>query len=438
MGKKSRKWIKANAETAAQIDVARARRARDERTGGSLKARAASELFVLDKTPGGSAPARKRDRMLHVERVLQPNPHIKPVKLEKPRSAKKPPLKMSKVRAARRAGRGTGRVRARVECAGAVRAAAHRSPTPNRPRARAPRGALRVTVQSAPKRAPVPQPKRKLPVQYGFDAWGDGGAEEAAEPAAAQAEAPPLAPPARPRPPPTPEPSLVPAVEVAAPGLSYNPTPEAHQAALRTALASELRRQRKGVQYAGERPRNVESIDQIGDVAGADEAEEEGADAPGRAPHREVERKTKAERNRLQRKRATRRAVEAAARQRALDKQLKRVQQIAKELSAEEKARAAEKAAKPVPPEKVAGVPKRLGRVKRKADPWRVLLSDELPSSLRALPAPPTDLLAERLRNATQRNLVEARLPVRKRRKYERKTYTKKGFKEEDWQNIAS
>lgn len=261
--------------------------------------------------------------------------------------------------------------------------------------------------------------------------------------------------PVNPRAPPRPEPSLASAVDVLAPGASYNPTYGAHQALLQNALTRELEREAAKRRYAhAHAPRDVEETNQVGE--GEDEEGGEGAGGGGadggedgadgedggegalvrdaRAAHA-AERKTRTERNKLARRKAHAISEEGRQRAKALDKQLKRVAAIARELDASERAAREAAASRPRRPEELLGVPKKLGKFKQRAEPWAALLSDELPSSLRTLP-PTNDLLSDRFRSATKRNLLEPRMAQSRKRRYALKEYTAKGFKETDWQKL--
>jgi nucleolar protein 53 len=289
----------------------------------------------------------------------------------------------------------------------------------------------------------APQPARHTPQTFAYDAWGaDDAALVDIYTSTGQL--------VNPRAPPRPEPSLARAVEVVAAGASYNPTYDAHQLLLQSALDSELERQAAKMRYAhAHAPRAVDELNQVGDgeTAGADDDdddddEEEGAAGEGedaavvaRRDARVAERKSKTERNRLARKRAHEVKETERLRSKELDKQLNRAAHIAKEIEAEVQAKAAAEAAKPMRPEQLLGVPKKLGKFKQRSEPWAALLTEELPSNLRTLP-PTNNLLSDRFRSVHKRNLMEPRMKQTKKRKYALKEYTKKGFKEEDWQKL--
>lgn len=84
MAKKKSKWIKANADTARELEAARDRRDRDARTGGSLRGAADGSLFAIDKVKGGSRLLFKKDGLLTSVRMTMPGPHIKPFKTARP------------------------------------------------------------------------------------------------------------------------------------------------------------------------------------------------------------------------------------------------------------------------------------------------------------------------------------------------------------------
>ncbi|KAJ1616196.1 ribosome biogenesis protein Nop53/GLTSCR2 [Pavlovales sp. CCMP2436] len=393
MAKKKSKWIKANAETAKQISEARESRDRNARTGGSLRAASDGLLFAIDKTKGGARMSGKtRDALLTSVRATMTGTNIKPVQPERMRKAD---YKL-------------------------------------------------VPSKYGIKRASVPQPKRHETTQYGFDAWGadaDGMAAPTVELHTGTGQLLNL------RAPPRPEPSLARAVEVIAAGGSYNPTYEAHQSLLQSALGKEMQRQAAKDRYADAKgPANVDNLDLIGTLepgnegatAGGEESDGdddgEGAREGGNAETMD-DRKSKTVRNKEARVRAHLAAQSEAAKAKALDKQLKRVVHIARELDAEVKAKAKAEAAKPKRIEQVLGVPKKLGKFRVRSEPWAALLSDELPDSMRRLP-PTNNLLADRYLQVSKRNLMEPRMVRTKKRKYELKEYTRKGFKEADWKKL--
>jgi hypothetical protein len=85
MAKKKSKWIKANAETARELDASRERRDREERTGGSLRAKTDGLLFAIDRTKGGAREAKVRDGLLTSVRRTMVGTNTKPAKLAHPR-----------------------------------------------------------------------------------------------------------------------------------------------------------------------------------------------------------------------------------------------------------------------------------------------------------------------------------------------------------------
>ncbi|KAJ3188774.1 hypothetical protein HDU85_004488 [Gaertneriomyces sp. JEL0708] len=285
---------------------------------------------------------------------------------------------------------------------------------------------------------PQPQKKAAQKEQKAYDVWSE--AAETEDPNDYLAPAKPVAP----KKPKLPEPVLksAPAVEVVAPGASYNPSFEAHQAALREAVDAEVKKEeeKEGTRLKLTYPPELDAIDDETFFPSDDEEEESDAeptnevDEDGLAHTASVtaDRKTRAQRNREQRLAEQKREEMARVEQKKLEKQINRLGEIKKIISKEEREKeqkAAERAQKLA--EKAKADPGRLGPHHFKPLPTDVSLTETLPDSLREL-APEGNLFRERFVSLQKRALVEARVPVGKRLKFRRKeveTHDYKRFK---------
>ncbi|XP_066840736.1 ribosome biogenesis protein NOP53 [Anser cygnoides] len=246
------------------------------------------------------------------------------------------------------------------------------------------------------------------------------------------------------------KPSQVPAVEVIAPGGSYNPTFEDHQALLLRAHEVEVRKKKEEDKVerqlsfppAAEAPTAEtvfrEQCEGLLEESGGEEEEEEeevgGAADPedppkAAAPPRRLGKKTEQQRRKEKEARALelqRRSEKAARcrrqelfRLRALGRQLRRWEA---ELLRRRRAREAKRKA-------LEGRPRRLGRLKYEDPSLEVQLSDELAESLRTL-KPEGSLLHDRFKSLQKRSLIEPRERAKFKRKYRLKYVEKRAFRE--------
>lgn len=235
----------------------------------------------------------------------------------------------------------------------------------------------------------------------------------------------------------------IPALEVDAPGCSFNPDPAQHQDALAAAVAIEVAAD-LAKELAPRAPLLVECAGGGGGCggdgpggmvvvagpgaggrddgpstsgSGSDDAGDDDESAPGRTGRRTAERKTQAQRNRAARAAAAAAAAATAKAARIRADSLKSVHRLAKELEAEEAAAAAREAERAaVRADKAATVPPKLGRVNFKPAPVQVALTEDLRGgSLRACRST-AGLLRDRFSSVQKRGLVEPRLPAPKKR----------------------
>ncbi|KAF9906818.1 hypothetical protein EC991_000261 [Linnemannia zychae] len=241
----------------------------------------------------------------------------------------------------------------------------------------------------------------------------------------------------------------LPAVKEAHPGASYNPTMQDHQGLLRLAHNEELRilQQREKIDSKLAYPKELDSMVSFDDQTGGlledsdDEEEEEEEDeeeSKDDAPKTKKKgKKSIAERNRLARAAETAKKEAEIKRHKELIKQTNLVKDIMKTVEQEEaemEAKRLENEQKKEEKEK-AGM-KRVGRFNIPKERIHVQLQDELADSLRQL-KPEGSLMKDRFQSFVERNLIEPRVPVAKRRRYRLKTYEKHSYKRFDNPNHA-
>ncbi|KAF9583787.1 hypothetical protein BGW38_008537, partial [Lunasporangiospora selenospora] len=191
----------------------------------------------------------------------------------------------------------------------------------------------------------------------------------------------------------------IPAVKEAHPGASYNPTMQDHQELLKIVNKDEMRilDTKKKLEDQLAYPKELDEMLPYDDQTG-EKAKEEAE----------------------------------LKRQKDLLKQTTRVKEIMKSIEQEEtelEQRIAESEQKREEKEK-AGM-KRVGRFNVPRERINFQLSDELSESLRQL-KPEGSLMKDRFQSFVERNLVEPRVPVGKRRRYRLKTYEKHSYKRFD------
>ncbi|KAG9323280.1 hypothetical protein KVV02_006303 [Mortierella alpina] len=240
------------------------------------------------------------------------------------------------------------------------------------------------------------------------------------------------------------------AVKEAHPGASYNPTMQDHQGLLRLAHNEELRilKERERVEAKLAYPKELDAMVAFDDKTGGlledsededeDEEEEEATGEEGAIKAKKVKgKKSITERNRLARAAETAKKEAEIKRMKELIKQTNRVKDIMKtveEEEAETERKRLENEQKREEKEK-AGM-KRVGKFNIPKERIHVQLQDELAESLRQL-KPEGSLMKDRFQSFVERNLIEPRMPVAKRRRYRLKTYEKHSYKRFDNPNHA-
>ncbi|XP_038641968.1 ribosome biogenesis protein NOP53 [Scyliorhinus canicula] len=243
------------------------------------------------------------------------------------------------------------------------------------------------------------------------------------------------------------KPSQLPAIEVIAPGGSYNPTFESHQALLLEAHQVEFKRQRaeekirRQVAFPpSEELPTKESV--LGELCQGLLVDSDGEEQEGRpkADGEEAEcgpvwnavcrvKKTERERKKekMIRKEKHRLKAQKAARQKQQD--LFRLRSIKGEVNQLELKLEKRKVKRKAKQKAEANKPRRLGHLKYEDPDLEVKLSDELAGTLRVL-KPEGSILSDRFKSLQKRNLIEARIRAKFKRKHKLKYVEKRAFRE--------
>ncbi|KAM3615542.1 uncharacterized protein V6R79_003772 [Siganus canaliculatus] len=237
------------------------------------------------------------------------------------------------------------------------------------------------------------------------------------------------------------KPSVLPAVEVIAPGGSYNPDFFSHQALLKEAHEVEAKKEKeedklqRQLSFNKEDRATEETIlqeqveglieDEDEEEAAVPAVEEEdvtvGAITQADKKTERQRKKEKADKMKEQRQLADRRQID----QRQQLFQLRSIKASIRQQDQTTKARQIKRQAKQ---EAEKAQPKRLGKLKFKAQDLEVQLSDELAGSLRQL-KPEGSIAKDRFKSLQKRNLIEPRERAKFKRRNKVKYVEKRAFK---------
>ncbi|CAK6974982.1 ribosome biogenesis protein NOP53 [Scomber scombrus] len=237
------------------------------------------------------------------------------------------------------------------------------------------------------------------------------------------------------------KPSVLPAVEVIAPGGSYNPDFFSHQALLQEAHEVEVKKQKAEDKIERQLAVNredtateetiyqeqVEGLVEEDDEEEAAPIEEEeiasvGAITVAEKKTERQRRKERAEKLKWQRRQANRlynNQRQQLFQLRSIKASIKQQEQTTKD---NQKERLAKKEAE-------KAQPRRLGKLKFQAQDLEVKLSDELAGSLRQL-KPEGSILKDRFKSLQKRNLIEPRERAKFKRRHKVKYVEKRAFRE--------
>ncbi|XP_056330372.1 ribosome biogenesis protein NOP53 [Danio aesculapii] len=236
------------------------------------------------------------------------------------------------------------------------------------------------------------------------------------------------------------KPSVLPAIEVIAPGGSYNPDFFSHQELLREAHEVEVKKLKVEEKLARQLAVNQDIAteestfkEQVEGLIEEDEYQPEDPDGDADdtviGPTATQEKKT--ERQRKKEKAEKIKELQRKAEREVIDKkqQLFQLRSIRANLKNQEQRTKMRQAQRKAKQEAEKSMPRRLGRLKFQEPDLDIQLSDELASSLRSL-KPEGSILKDRFKSLQKRNLIEPRERAKFKRRYKLKYSEKRAFRE--------
>ncbi|XP_039987734.1 ribosome biogenesis protein NOP53 isoform X2 [Xiphias gladius] len=237
------------------------------------------------------------------------------------------------------------------------------------------------------------------------------------------------------------KPSVLPAVEVIAPGGSYNPDFFSHQALLQEAHDVEVKKQKEEDKIQrqlaiNKEDRATEETTLREQVEGLVEEENEEDTAPNEEEGGVAvgaialaEKKTERQRKRQKADKIKEQQRLSDRRQTEQRQQLFQLRSIKSSIKQQEKKTKDKQKLRKAKQEAQKGQPRRLGRLKFQAQDLEVQLSDELAGSLRQL-KPEGSVLKDRFKSLQKRNLIEPRERAKFKRIHKLKYVEKRAFRE--------
>ncbi|KAM6932974.1 ribosome biogenesis protein NOP53 [Xenentodon cancila] len=238
------------------------------------------------------------------------------------------------------------------------------------------------------------------------------------------------------------KPSVLPAVEVIAPGGSYNPDFFSHQALLQEAHEVEVKKQKqedkieRRLAFNREDKATEETVfhEQVEGLV------EEENDEEDTAPNEDdedttvaaisvAEKKTEKQRKRERAEKMKEQQRMTSKHQTQQQQQLFQLRSIKSSIKHQEQETRTKQVKRKAKQEAQKAQPRRLGKLKFQAPDLEVQLSDELPGSLRRL-KPEGSVLKDRFKSLQKRNLIEPRERVKFKRRLKLKYVEKRAFRE--------
>ncbi|KAM9359770.1 ribosome biogenesis protein NOP53 [Symphorus nematophorus] len=238
------------------------------------------------------------------------------------------------------------------------------------------------------------------------------------------------------------KPSVLPAVEVIAPGGSYNPDFFSHQALLQEAHDVEAKKQKEEEKIERQLAVNREDTateetvlrEQVEGLV--EEENEEEAAAPNEEEEdvavgaiAQAEKKTERQRKREREDKIKEQQRLAERRQTDHRQQLFQLRSIKASIKQQDQKTKARQKLRKAKQDAQKAQPRRLGKLKFKAQDLEVQLSDELAGSLRQL-KPEGSVLKDRFKSLQKRNLIEPRERAKFKRRHKLKYVEKRAFRE--------
>ncbi|XP_041092244.1 ribosome biogenesis protein NOP53 [Polyodon spathula] len=233
------------------------------------------------------------------------------------------------------------------------------------------------------------------------------------------------------------KPSTLPAVEVPAPGASYNPDFLSHQALLRQGHEIELKKQKaelrleRQLAFPKEQIATRESVFQEEVEGLIEDSEDEGPHDEYTPQYQAASREKKTERQRKWERQLREREKRWKALRQARDRQqqLFRLRSLKAEVLRQEETTGLRKEARRAKKLEEESMPRRLGKLKYQEPDLDLQLSSEMAGSLRKL-KPEGSILKDRFKSLQKRNLIEPRERAKFVRKHKLKYVEKRAFRE--------
>ncbi|XP_002741750.1 ribosome biogenesis protein NOP53-like [Saccoglossus kowalevskii] len=244
--------------------------------------------------------------------------------------------------------------------------------------------------------------------------------------------------------------SSLPAVDVIQPGGSYNPSYDDHQKLLRAALDQELeliekskKDERKSRGFTKVLPQEVHNDWLVEMSAGlfdeGDEEEEveeedhndEAKDTevlPPNAPVRADQKKTPKQRRKEKERKLQEKLLVAKRKEKSKMQDVYRLRRLKAEIAQKEKVTEKKKETRLIKRNDSTKV-KKLGRHKYIPPKLNYQVSEELTGNLRLL-KPEGSIIHDRYKSLQSRNILEPRVPVKKKRRYKLKVYEKRSYRD--------
>jgi nucleolar protein 53 len=230
----------------------------------------------------------------------------------------------------------------------------------------------------------------------------------------------------------------IPAVAVAHPGASYKPTIDDYKDNILAAAEIEYKKEdlKEKIDSELSYPKELDDLvetEYLYDTESTEDEDFENADIVGiesEKPKKKIERgKTRAEINRKKKLKQTLHYELTIKQQKALAKQFNKIKDLEKEIIKKEVLDGERRKLRDQIKElKRSTRPKKLSRYAFQPTPIEVKLADEIANSLRRL-KPEGNLVKDRFKSFEARNLIETRIPVKKKRKYKQKIFESHDYK---------
>ncbi|CAI2181051.1 15270_t:CDS:2 [Funneliformis geosporum] len=230
-------------------------------------------------------------------------------------------------------------------------------------------------------------------------------------------------------------PDTIPVVHVPHPGASYNPTFEDHQALLKIAHEEEVAKLYQKQKLQSQFPLLSEALSLIDNEKNDENSSEDEVEDCEKNVEETIKqvkdkrKKTKTERNKKKRNFAKLKEEQEKKAKKEMRKELEKLSEIVLSVEREHSEREKQHIEKVKAVEEKAKLPlKKIGKYPVKKLPISIQLQEELSGSLRTL-KPEGNLFRDRMVSLEERNIVEPRMKVSKKRKYKLREFERSSYK---------